>query len=1001
MNKKRQRAEIGGDNGFEEWGGYMAAKKSKLHEQFLEQVKKQGQEASSSSDIFSNVSVFVNGYTVPGADEIKRIMMIHGGVYHHYFSTERTTHIIASNLPNVKIKKLKSLHVNVVKPEWITACIDANRQVDFRPFLLYSHQSTAQPSIRAFAAQELQAPQKAPSYASNNSSGKCQEESNNTKENGYELSVREESEDLFASPELQVPQKAPSCASGFQEGESSKTGNSARCASEPNFLAEFYRNSRLHHISTMGAMFKQLVSDMRQKKNYFPGIVRLKEWKQQNFKAKLNDCYDDDDEFGSSMENNFSKSDPSNMIRNPGRIIMHIDMDCFFVSVGIRKYPHLQGKPVAVTHSKGNSSTAQRNGSDRKFEFNYYKERLEAKLKHKNINGNEALQSRVSWADGIDDTDSLAEIASCSYEAREKGVKNGMFVGAALKLCPSLYTIPYDFEEYDKVAKILYSTVASYTVDIEAVSCDEMFVDCTDVLHKTNCSPIEFGSFLRKEIKEKTQCPASTGFGSNRLLARLATRKAKPDGMFHLEQSMVVEYMMSVDVKDLPGVGRTMAGQLQGMDVVTCGDLQKLSKAELCEEMGAKTGELLYNLCRGQDNRPLNFDHQRKSVSAEVNYGIRFKNQQETDLFIRQLAVEVETRLKEAHVKGCSVTLKLLVRAKDAPIETAKYMGHGVCDTLSRSSKLSRAVCDADSIADEALQMLKKLCVNPCDLRGIGIQISQLESLNNVSAGALDRFIIKNNQASTSVSTSKQPSKSPPKPVETIISPKKTVSLSRKSPAKKKVLSHKGTITIDQFMGARRKTTRQDNVAKLPAPTELDLEVLEALPDDIRNEVLEAYSSNSKTERDQLAAGSGNAPRTDCCPISPIPRIDMEISYSQVDPTFLEALPSDMRKELEADFCHRKAQKQVKKSFENGLCGTKPGPSHSLDSGVPHCLMKKSILKNFLSKPSEIKEMIRQWVLQENEPQPCDVHILEHYFCDLVHEKSIDDLHVIFKFFRR
>lgn len=676
-------------------------------------------------------------------------------------------------------------------------------------------------------------------------------------------------------------------------------------------------------------------------------------------------------------------------------------MDCFFVSVGIRKYPHLQGKPVAVTHSKGNSSTAQRNGSDRKFEFNYYKERLEAKLKHKNINGNEALQSRVSWADGIDDTDSLAEIASCSYEAREKGVKNGMFVGAALKLCPSLYTIPYDFEEYDKVAKILYSTVASYTVDIEAVSCDEMFVDCTDVLHKTNCSPIEFGSFLRKEIKEKTQCPASTGFGSNRLLARLATRKAKPDGMFHLEQSMVVEYMMSVDVKDLPGVGRTMAGQLQGMDVVTCGDLQKLSKAELCEEMGAKTGELLYNLCRGQDNRPLNFDHQRKSVSAEVNYGIRFKNQQETDLFIRQLAVEVETRLKEAHVKGCSVTLKLLVRAKDAPIETAKYMGHGVCDTLSRSSKLSRAVCDADSIADEALQMLKKLCVNPCDLRGIGIQISQLESLNNVSAGALDRFIIKNNQASTSVSTSKQPSKSPPKPVETIISPKKTVSLSRKSPAKKKVLSHKGTITIDQFMGARRKTTRQDNVAKLPAPTELDLEVLEALPDDIRNEVLEAYSSNSKTERDQLAAGSGNAPRTDCCPISPIPRIDMEISYSQVDPTFLEALPSDMRKELEADFCHRKAQKQVKKSFENGLCGTKPGPSHSLDSGVPHCLMKKSILKNFLSKPSEIKEMIRQWVLQENEPQPCDVHILEHYFCDLVHEKSIDDLHVIFKFFRR
>ena len=70
----------------------------------------------------------------------------------------------------------------------------------------------------------------------------------------------------------------------------------------------------------------------------------------------------------------------------------------------------------------------------------------------------------------------------------------------------------------------------------------------------------------------------------------------------------------------------------------------------------------LHSQCRGEDDRALNFSHQRKSVSAEVNYGIRFKTQQEADLFIRQLAVEVQTRLAEVKMKGRCITLKLLVR---------------------------------------------------------------------------------------------------------------------------------------------------------------------------------------------------------------------------------------------------------------------------------------------------------------------------------------------------
>lgn len=86
----------------------------------------------------------------------------------------------------------------------------------------------------------------------------------------------------------------------------------------------------------------------------------------------------------------------------------------------------------------------------------------------------------------------MSEIASCSYEARKMGVKNGMFVGTALKLCPNLKTIPYDFIGYKEVSLLLYNTVAEYTLDIEAVSCDEMFVDLTVFLNDIKLPVLDF-----------------------------------------------------------------------------------------------------------------------------------------------------------------------------------------------------------------------------------------------------------------------------------------------------------------------------------------------------------------------------------------------------------------------------------------------------------------------------------------------------------------------------
>lgn len=205
-------------------------------------------------------------------------------------------------------------------------------------------------------------------------------------------------------------------------------------------------------------------------------------------------------------------------------------MDCFFVSVGLRKRPDLKGQPVAVAHAKNNMNST-------------------------------------------DSKESYSEVASCSYEARKCGIRNGMFLGEALELCPQLQTIPYDFEDYKEVSMSLYRILASYTLDIEAVSCDEMYVDISQILRETGCDVEQWATHIRKEITRETGCPCSTGFGANRLQARLATKRAKPNGQFHLKEDEVEDFMAEMNVVDLPGVGYATVQKLNKLGLKTCWDV--------------------------------------------------------------------------------------------------------------------------------------------------------------------------------------------------------------------------------------------------------------------------------------------------------------------------------------------------------------------------------------------------------------------------------------------
>lgn len=118
-------------------------------------------------------------------------------------------------------------------------------------------------------------------------------------------------------------------------------------------------------------------------------------------------------------------------------------------------------------------------------------------------------------------------------------------------------------------------------------------------------------------------------------------------------------------------------------------------------------------------------------MSAEVNYGIRFTKYEELEKFLQQLSVEVHSRLIEIKRKTKSITLKLMVRAAEAPVEASKFMGHGVCDNQTKSSLLKESTNDVEVITTHVLKLMKESAFPPHELRGIGIHLSKLDDISD------------------------------------------------------------------------------------------------------------------------------------------------------------------------------------------------------------------------------------------------------------------------------
>jgi DNA polymerase-4 len=248
------------------------------------------------------------------------------------------------------------------------------------------------------------------------------------------------------------------------------------------------------------------------------------------------------------------------------RCIVHIDIDAFFAAVEELLNPSLKGKPVIVgglPHERGVASTA-------------------------------------------------------SYEARKYGVHSGMPLRKAYELCPHGVFVRGNYQIYSAFSKKFFDVLSRYTPDVEEASLDEAYVELT------RCRPL-YSSFSRavREMKQQVEkelgLTVSAGMGPSKLLAKLATNKAKPGGLVEVEPGDEEEFLKDLGIESLPGIGPKAQVILRMLNIHKIGDLWGLPRATLRSLFGLN-GEELYLQSRGMDSRPLMTSSIPKSVSRETTF---------------------------------------------------------------------------------------------------------------------------------------------------------------------------------------------------------------------------------------------------------------------------------------------------------------------------------------------------------------------------------------------
>lgn len=302
-------------------------------------------------------------------------------------------------------------------------------------------------------------------------------------------------------------------------------------------------------------------------------------------------------------------------------------------------------------------------------------------------------------------------VSTASYEARPYGVHSAMSMAQAKRRCPQLIVVPTHFEKYKEVSQQIHAVFHEYTDLVEPISLDEAFLDVTD-----NKKGIELAVDIAKEIKQKilerTSLTASAGVSFNKLLAKIASDMRKPNGIFTVHPDRALDFIGSLPVEKLWGVGPKTANRMHEMGVFTGAQLRRISFEHLVQVFG-KMGRVYYDFSRGIDDRPVVVAYERKSVGCERTFLEDLHIDTKIIIELYHIVLELVERIERKDFRGRTLTLKL---KWDATTQ------------ITRSLTQEKVLRTKDDILPLAKRLLKDTEYHDRPIRLMGLSVSSPET---------------------------------------------------------------------------------------------------------------------------------------------------------------------------------------------------------------------------------------------------------------------------------
>ena len=356
------------------------------------------------------------------------------------------------------------------------------------------------------------------------------------------------------------------------------------------------------------------------------------------------------------------------------RFIAHLDMDAFYASVELLRYPELTGAPVVIGGRRRTRADA----------------------------GDSALPRLKDYA-------GRGVITTATYEARALGVHSGMGLMKAAQLAPDAWLLPADFDEYRRYSRRFKDAVRDIAPAIEDRGIDEIYIDLTGIDEDSHA----LATRIKNAVREATGLSCSIGIAPNKLLAKICSELDKPDGITLLHMADLQSRIWPMPVRKINGIGPKAGAKLETLGIKTIGELAAADPGWLVQQFGRSYGEWLYQAAQGLDDRPVVTRSEPKSISRETTFErdlhARIDRDKLSEIFT-SLCVRVSGDLQRKGYVGRTVGIKL--RYEDFR-------------TVTRDATLPTATDDAADIRRAAGECLKRVSLDK-RLRLLGVRVGTL-----------------------------------------------------------------------------------------------------------------------------------------------------------------------------------------------------------------------------------------------------------------------------------